>query len=188
MKMIVFIFLFVSLFFISGCTEQGSSDTYVTKKFNTYNSFYANGLSCSSFKGNSLSGVSGSSNRSIVLSNFPMIVVVDTFYLNSFYDYNVFSFNNSYIVYFNNPIWNDQDIGVCLATSNTTISNSVYLGSNCSGSDGSNNRVLVSNITNILIVAVDNFQLVNNYDYTSIGNTITFNNKIYDSQVISVWG
>lgn len=184
----VFLFLFVvlSMFFV-GCTSEGDT-TIVKRNFNTFNSYFASGLSCSSFKASNLSGISGSVNRQVSFGNFPMIVEVDTFYLNNINDYSVSSVNSSFVVVFKNKIWNDQDVSVCLATSNTSISNSVYLGSVALGSDGSINRVLVSNITNPLLVAVDNQLLSQGVDYSlSLGN-VTFINKLYNDMVVSVWG
>jgi hypothetical protein len=185
-KGIIILFCILGLVLVTGCTNQ--PDILYKKNFNTFNSYFANGLSCSATLGLSLTGTTGTPNRKYTVLNFPMIIVVDTFYLNNAYDYTVTASNGSFIINFNNPIWNDQEIGLCLATSNTTISNSVYLGNAASGLDGASNRVLNINITNPLLISVDNMLLTNTIDYSFVGNNVTFINKLYNDMVISVWG
>jgi len=186
-KNIVYGLLFFEILFISGCSS--TEDYYIQKDTtNLFNSYFASGLSCSGFYGSNLIGLDGSVNRQLNVSNFPLIIVVDTFYLNNGYDYSFSNINTTYVVTFNNAIWNDQEIGICLATSNTTWSNSVYLGINCTGSDGDVNRVLVSNITFPILVSVDNWLLSSGFDYTLSSSNITFLNPVWDDMVISVWG
>lgn len=176
--------IFIGLVFVSGCSQ--GDDIYI-KNVDTsfFNSYFANGLSCFGFLGSNLTGLDGGVNREYFASNFPFVVVVDTFYLANSYDYVV---DANYTLTFLNPVWNDQEIGVCLATSNTTWSNSVYLGANCTGLDGGINRVLDTNITYPLLIVVDNNLLSVGFDFTLSSGNVTFLNPVWDDMVISVWG
>lgn len=183
MKIYIPMIILLTLF-LSGCSE----DTTILKKdYNSY-SYYTNDLSCSEYLGNELTGSSGDTNRLLNVSNFPLIIVIDTFFLNKDYDYNLTSIGTVYTINFLNNIWDDQEIGICLASGNSTLTNSVYLGINCTDSDGDTNRILDTNISYPLLVSVDNWLLTSGYDYNTSDGNITFFNPLYDTQVISVWG
>ena len=61
-----------------------------------------------------------------------------------------------------------------------------YYGSNCSGTDGQQNRQLTHTSTPKLVL-IDNMMAHPTLDYTLSGLTITFLNNIWDSQKITVW-
>lgn len=165
-----------------------SNDNIIISKSTQNNAFFGNGLSCNSFLASNLTGFNGVSGRNYTSNSPPFIITVDASYLNKGYDYNYVLINNTYVTTFLNPVWNEEVVNVCLITSNTTLSSSVYLGSQATGLDGDVNRVLVTNISNPMLVSYDNQVLNNNVDYVFNLNNITFLGKVFNESVISVWG
>jgi hypothetical protein len=128
-------------------------------------------------KGSDLTGLDGAFNRQITAD--PEMITVDNFFLHPALDYT----QSAGTVTFLNPIWNTQDI--TMIDTELAIAALNYLGSSLSGTTGTTGRKL--NVNNVLFVVVDNYQLQKDIDFSATTTQITFLNKIWNDQRITVW-
>lgn len=75
------------------------------------------------------------------------------------------------------------------AAISATLSIEQFDGSECTGSDGDANRTLtLSSLSSVSFVAVDTSLLQRTNHYTVSGSVITFLNRVFDAQKITVYG
>ena len=133
-------------------------------------------LSQDNYTGANCTGSDGAKNRTLESESCSMVFVGGLFlHLNIDYTY-----VGTTITFLNN-LWNDQPITIFkgLGTNN-------YLGADTTGSNGDVNRTL--DVLRIpLMTFVNNSFLHLNTDYTLTGTTITFLNKLWDDQSISIY-
>ena len=68
----------------------------------------------------------------------------------------------------------------------TTITNDNFLGSECAGNDGEQNRTLTIDV-NTFIVSLDGRILVKDVDYSISGTTLTLLVDVWNEQKIGTW-
>ena len=128
--------------------------------------------------GSSLSGSDGSTSRQYYYN--ASWISLDNYILNPTLDYTQ---SVSGLITFSIPVWNEQKVS--LWKNNINITSVQYTGSSFSGSDGLLNRQIT--VINPFMIAVDNFLMHENIDYSVSGSTINMLIPIYNEQVITIW-
>jgi len=133
-------------------------------------------LDYTNYLGSDFSGSDGDKERTLQ-ANVEM-VVIDMQYLHPDIDY---TYNGTHLI-LNESVYDEQ---VITLWSDSGFSYTNYLGSDLTGADGSKNRELTHNNSEMIIVDMQLLQPV--YDYTSTGTTVTFLEPVYNEQTITIW-